>query len=243
MVLLRTLAAAGLLLTSGCLLELDQTVACGDGYVDQAAGEECEPEVGSSFRDACRLKVGINRDGTCLDTCEIDLPACYPLCGNGEIDGDEECDPDTRDSDSDSDNQAEDDDKLGTELSCLGHEPPGTLPYVGGVLGSCQDSCTLDRSPCHRCGDGMVQGDEVCDSNNVDFDRVNQVCLSTCVPLGQEPRPQRVTCNAGCSDACDTYVVADPQGCCIPAGHPSDPVLPCCEYEPEDGVCPFGLGE
>jgi len=236
---LRALAAAGLLLTSGCLLELDEAVACGDGYVDRAAGEECEPEVGSSFRDACRLQVGINRDGTCLDTCEIDLPACFPLCGNGKLDGDEECDPGTQDSD----NPAEDDDKLGAELSCLGHEPPGTTPYVGGILETCQHDCTWDRSPCHRCGDELVQGDEVCDSGTVDFDRLNQLCLSACVPLAQEPRPVRVSCNAGCSDACDTYVVADPPGCCIPAGHTSDPVLPCCEYEAENGECPFGLGE
>ncbi|MGH1343289.1 MAG: hypothetical protein ACRBN8_17145 [Nannocystales bacterium] len=239
----RALVAAGLLLTSGCLLELDQTIACGDGYVDRAVGEECDPAVRSSFRDACRTELSINRDGTCSESCEIDLSACFPRCGNGTLDEGEECDPGRQDPGSNSSGQPEDDDQLGAEVSCMGHEPPGTLPYAGGVLGSCQDDCTLDRSACHRCGDGQHQQEEVCDGDFVDPDWIRHLCLSKCVPSGQEPQPERVNCNAGCSSTCDEYVVADPPECCIPMGEPSDPVLPCCGPAAQDGLCPFPLGE
>ena len=242
---LRALAAVGLLLTGGCLLELDQTVACGDGYIDRAAGEECEPEAGGSFRDACRTELRINRDGACSDSCEIDLSACFPLCGNGVLDGDEECDPGIPDSDpADLVEQADEGDNLGTELACSSIEAPEGAPYVGGTVGSCKSDCTLDRSPCHRCGDDQVQEDEVCDGDLVDHDRIDQLCQGRCVALDQDPRPERVRCNAGCSDSCDGYVVDDVDpDCCIPSGYPADPTIPCCTYEAEDGICPFGLGE
>ena len=240
---MRALAAAGLLLSSGCLLELDKTVSCGDGYIHRPAGEECEPSIESSFHNACREELRINQDGSCTEECKIDLSACFPDCGNGRLDGNEECDPGS--SEPETGGLTGDEPQIGAELSCTQFDPPGGGdPYAGGILEVCQAGCTWDRSPCHHCGDGQVQESEICDGDLVDHARIDQLCLSRCVPLHQEPRPERVRCSARCSDSCDGYVVddADPE-CCIPSGQPANPNIPCCEYEQEDGVCPFGLGE
>ncbi len=244
---LRTLGAAGLLLTSGCLLELDSDIACGDGYIDQAAGEECEPDVERSFRDACRTELGINKPGACSTlSCTVDLSACFPACGNGVLDGNEECDPGTPlppSSDSEEPSDDEPDDQIGTQLSCTLVAPnDGGGPYAGGILGDCNDDCTWDRTPCHRCGDGELQAGEVCDGDRGSFDDVDQTCLSACVDPNQDPRPARVVCSARCSDACEYVVDAADKGCCIPTGLPVDPHIECCGYE-DNGQCKLGLGE
>ena len=38
-----------------CTLPLTVEIACGDGFVDEDAGEECDPVVRESYIDACAL--------------------------------------------------------------------------------------------------------------------------------------------------------------------------------------------
>lgn len=248
---MRALAAVALLLTSGCLLELDKTISCGDGYIDRAVGEECEPQTESSFRDACRIQLEINRPGACSDRCEIDLSVCFPACGNGVLDGAEECDPGEPDPDPDSGSAdpsssgdpPEDDQQIGAELSCTLFDPlDGGGPYAGGTVRTCQADCTWDRTPCHRCGDGQIRGDEVCDTALPDQINADDYCLLTCVKPEEDVRPEVVRCAARCADDCLGYT-SDPvdPGCCIPTGQPTHPSIDCCGFE-ENGACVAGLG-
>lgn len=126
--------------TASCTLELNDDIACGDGFVDEIAGEECDPGDPSSFINTC---VGTNRPagmGACDPvTCEIinDLEQCA-ICGDGRVDEiiGEQCD--------------------GDELNgraCVGGV--GTL--------QCSTSCLFDYSECEDCGNGTVDPGEECD--------------------------------------------------------------------------------
>ena len=65
-------------------------------------------------------------------------------CGNGIIEGDEQCDS--------------------LALGGLTCATASSHPY--GVLG-CTAACQLDTSGCHGCGNGTIDSGEVCDGNNV----------------------------------------------------------------------------
>ena len=45
--------SVGVVVGNACLLDLDHQIACGDKYVDEAAGEECDPGDPDSFKNAC----------------------------------------------------------------------------------------------------------------------------------------------------------------------------------------------
>src|SRR5262249_39842009 len=45
--------AAGAIVGASCLIDVEHRIACGDGYVDPLAGEECDPQVPESFINAC----------------------------------------------------------------------------------------------------------------------------------------------------------------------------------------------
>ncbi len=65
-----------------------------------------------------------------------------PVCGDGRIGGDEECDTTNLDL-----------------LNCI------ALDFDGGTL-ACTDDCQLDTSGCTTCGDMVIAGDEECDTND-----------------------------------------------------------------------------
>lgn len=128
---------------AGCLVELEHRVACGDGYTDQLAGEECDPADRPSYELACEQRgfaAGVARcDPT---TCQIEATAeLCAVCGDGVLSPGEECD--------------------GNNLAnkkCLS----------GADLVTCnQATCTYDLSACPACGNGVVDpahGEE-CDWN------------------------------------------------------------------------------
>lgn len=130
---------AGAWAPSACTLQLDDGIACGDGFVDTLAGEECDPGDPSSFESAC---LGTDRPdgiGACNPvTCEIenDIETCA-VCGDGiaDVSAGEECDGD---------------DFL--SATCI----------AGGAI-QCNDDCTLDRSACVNCGNGVLDPWEECD--------------------------------------------------------------------------------
>ena len=80
----------------------------------------------------------------CFDACEGSLiPGC-PVCGDGAINGTEQCD--------------------GAALN--GHTCQ-SRNYDGGTL-ACTASCALDTTGCtFICGNGIIRGDEECDGSNL----------------------------------------------------------------------------
>jgi len=114
-------------------------MACGDGYVDGVAGEQCDPLVAESFEGRCGDTPRALGESACdPDTCQIvtDAVQCG-VCGDGIVDAaalGEECEP-----------------GVAIEASC---------PHAGQMR--CVD-CRLDDSGCEECGNGIVEGTEACD--------------------------------------------------------------------------------
>jgi hypothetical protein len=78
-----------------------------------------------------------------MDTCNYDTSACTK-CGDGSVDGDEECDG-----------------------SNLGGVTCTSLGFDGGDLTCNATTCELDTSSCSTCGDGVVSSVEQCDGSNL----------------------------------------------------------------------------
>lgn len=127
---------------AACTLELDHAIACGDGYVDERAGEECDPEKPSSYTGACE-QIGKPLGSAGCDPTECTIIATSEqcaVCGDGVLDDSEECD-------------GED---LG-DATC-----PGGLPGL-----RCTKDCRLDDATCPMCGNGQRDEGEECDYNEV----------------------------------------------------------------------------
>lgn len=184
-------ALAGLLSgLASCLLEVDEGVSCGDGYV--SAAEECDPaDPALGFLDACRAR-GFERDAACDPvTCRLlDSDAQCNRCGDGVavVADDEECDgSDHRGLRCPSDPDAPD-------------QEPKPL--------RCNADCTLDYDGCdQRCGDDVVTDDEECDvaaacDGDDDCDN-GAVCNGhLCVRLADDLSPIDA-----CSELAETFVV------------------------------------
>lgn len=153
-------ALAGALAAStatGCLVDLDVDVSCGDGYIDRSVGEECEPGMDTQLWDpGCEPgETAEYPDDACNEnTCKLRSDAkekVCAVCGDGVIEGDEECDGTTF-----NDTCIQE----GGSFTC---RPPGSSA-----------ACTIDYSNCH-CGNGRLEpafGEEcewrfVCDPNDI----------------------------------------------------------------------------
>ena len=155
-------------------------VVCGNGVLE--TGEMCD---GAELGSATCLTEGFGGgELTCTSTCTIDTSACIPLageCGNGQIDGDEECD--------------------GANLN--GHTC-ADLGFDGGDL-SCTAACQFDTRGCSKgqvdCGNGEIDGDEECDGANLNG--------HTCADLGFDGGD--LSCTAACqfdTRGCSKWQVA-----------------------------------
>lgn len=113
-------------------------------------------------------------------------------CGNGVIEGNEECD-----------------------TGDLGGETCQTQGFGGGGL-TCAADCTINTSQCTACGNGVVDGDEECDGADLG---VNQTCAD--LNLGGEDEPlgcnADCTYNFGSCSGCGDAVITEPEEC-EPAG-------------------------
>lgn len=133
---------------TSCLLELDDAIACGDGYRDLYAREECDPGDPATFMNACKDAGFPLGEGACdPQLCTlIDTPEQCAVCGDGvlNIEVGEECEDDVE-------------------------QDLGDCPSGEGVV-ACTD-CRLDYSSCESCGNGVVEPQlgEECDPNLLDI--------------------------------------------------------------------------
>lgn len=169
-----------------CTLQPNLAIACGDGYTDVRAGEECDPEDEDSYIGACAGTSRPDGDARCdPTTCTIinDSEQCA-ACGDGIVDGDEECDGD----------------------NLAGKRCPS-----GDGAVQCVD-CKHDFSLCDGCGDRIVdpeQGEE-CDKANVGGLLIPRACAGSGTSAGEElpplPSPINMPYTYGeafmCTDEC-----------------------------------------
>lgn len=126
-------------LGAACVPNLDNAIACGDGYVDKEAGEACDPLVPASYEGACRDTPWPMGTASCdPQTCQIrnGFEDCA-ACGDGKVDEGEECD-----------------DGAPVLVTC----PDGSPQVV------CQD-CRLRYDLCPTCGNGVLDEGEECEWN------------------------------------------------------------------------------
>ena len=199
--------------TGNCRLDETTCTNCGDGV--REPDELCD---GSDLRgltcEAFDFDSGVLG---CSDSCRYDLSACTATCGNGIRSGGEICDG----MDTDFKrcrNFGFDDGTLGCNPTCDGFDTSSCTDCGNGVIEpgeDCEKESDLESltcksfgfdggqlacGSCHittvfctpRCGDGLVDGREVCDGANIGS--------MTCEAMGFDPggRP-------GCNGTCDGF--------------------------------------
>jgi hypothetical protein len=154
-------------LSPGCLIEIAPALSCGDGYVDLAAGEQCDPaDPLRGFESSC-VEAGMTpgKGGCDPETCQlvVSVEQCA-VCGDNIAEGAEPCD--------------------GSDL----RQPP----CADAV---CLDDCTFDLSLCPTCGNGQFdpEGDGECDASQLCRARApehgeRRSCLHPDDPLVTEER-------------------------------------------------------
>lgn len=169
-----------------------QDCFCGDGVLSEHDGEECD---GTEFNDlffepTCKLYGCISGTLRCSSSCKIDLShctGCPDTCGDGNIDGSEEC-----------------------EGSDLGGMTCQDLDCSDGTL-RCNDQCAFDLSGCRgcswtQCGNGLAEVGEECDCGT---DPTN--LPESCSAVNGDPKGE---CMSACTlwPACDQHLM-DETGC------------------------------
>jgi cysteine-rich repeat protein len=224
--------------TSGCYYCGDGTkngVEDCDGVGECGAGADCGDETCAS------LGFDPEEEGLplrCLANCQYDLSGCNTsTCGNGELDAGELCDGVL----------------LGirtcTDLDGDGQADNGL--FHGGTL-ACAGDCTLDTSGCEYCGDGEINGTELCDGSNLGS--------RSCTDLDGDGTPDAppvylggtLTCNgtcdgmdeSGCDECYDCTDCLDAGLACMEnqCGPCIDSSDCCANYWCDNGVCRFEEG-
>lgn len=122
---------------------------CGNGLIDQAS-EECDGlDLGGSLCGDLGYDAG---SLSCATDCTFDLGKCR-TCGNGVLEGDEACD---------GDDFGTNDDGEPTACEDVGDFASGTLACADDCMEVVTDDCVPPV-----CGDDIVNGDEVCDGNDL----------------------------------------------------------------------------
>lgn len=185
---------------------------CGNGVLE--AGEVCD---GTDFGgQTCESAVGhLQGELRCNEDCKLDLSDCS-TCGDGRIDGSEECDDDNNED--------------GDGCSSLCREEPGWV-------------CTGEPSQCNfTCGNGKLDEGEVCDDGNLnngdgcsasckieegwDCSGVPSYCVEICgdgiVAGGEECDDGNSVSGDGCSQYCEVEhgwtCEGDPSVCATECG-------------------------
>jgi CSLREA domain-containing protein len=166
----------------GCNSFCEEEV-CGDGIIQIALGEECEPPSSGSCDDDCLLTA----------------------CGDGAVQAPEECD-DGNNTTGDGCTGICQEEVCGDGIvsSLLGEECDDGNTSAGD---GCDDACQNEVVP--SCGDGILQGAEECDDgNNIALDGCNGLCeTEECgdgivqPSLGEDCEPPATeSCDSECHD-------------------------------------------
>jgi len=155
---------------------IDPAMACGDGYVDREAGEECDPKDPESFESAC-ASIGFPEGKAACDpeNCTIirNEEQCA-ICGDGKVDPGEACD---------------------------GSVPLDALCVNKADEVTCTDDCQLDYGACPSCGNGKVDPPlEECDPYEAAGD-VTQPIYCKDIPSGF-PKPFTYGVVQACLEDC-----------------------------------------
>ena len=139
---------------------------CGNGIQD--AGEWCDDgndNDNDACDNACKLGFGATcaSESACASGVCLDATCAAPVsCGDGTLDPGEACDDGNDDDDDECDNTC----KLGLREPCDSNEECGS-----GVCAA--RACSI----ANICGNGVVEGDEACDSgNNLDIEGCTPEC-------------------------------------------------------------------
>lgn len=226
-------ALAATIAGSSCIVELDHAIVCGDGYIDDEAGEECEPGMAAPTAEVCAAQGIVGLPSCDSDTCTIRCVGC----GDGvvqetSVDGllAEECDEGPYPGDGAKATAPRACAELGDPLDPWRPE----LPYASGMSTRCTASCFYDRSTCSYCGNGSAEDswplapefagqDGVYSfAENCDGDDLSAEFLATagCQP-GTEP-------NVVCQSDCQSTTPRGGASCCVSAGSPCDDPALCC---------------
>ncbi len=223
-------AVVGVVVGNACVLDLEHEIACGDGWVDEEAGEECDPAVRESYAGKC-LTVDGTHDAVCHPTACVLLlsEADCALCGNGRMDEGEECDPNIQHAP----------DEVGTAVGCSFLDAPFE-DYTSGETSKCLSDCTWSRRACGFCGnDKLDRAEPVWMSpveegyatvmESCDGDRFNSNILEEESSVGC--LLQDAVSNLACSSNCQDLVPRAGPLCCLPSGSPCPTAggsLQCC---------------
>jgi hypothetical protein len=140
----------------------EQCERCGD---EVASGDE--PCDGNDVRGAtCPSGTGVVR---CTDQCKLDFDLCPAVCGDGVVNGTEECEPSLScGTDEDCGEGRVCYSLLGECVPSGGFAPYSSCsyydttaigiekPYVSGEIFRCTDECFFGRNNCGFCGDGEL---------------------------------------------------------------------------------------
>jgi len=155
---------------------------CGDGVRD--VGETCDgTDLGSS---SCFEQGYYGGTLGCADDCQPDVTGCTGFCGDGTINGNEECDTDV-------------------SATCA------DFGFGRGVV-ICTSDCAVSTAGCSGgCGDGIVDPGELCDTTELDGHTCQEIGYYTGTPTcagscdGLNP--------TGCSGRCGDNVTNGTETC------------------------------
>jgi hypothetical protein len=178
---------------------LCQHATCGNGVLE-APTEQCDgSEYFGGFSSPTTTALNCNAFGAdppwaigynvgCTADCQYDLSVCKPVaCGDGKIDGNEQCDGQN----------------LGSITTCTQYTDGGV--FTGGQL-KCGSGCTFDTSGCTSlCGNGVIDVGEDCDGARFSPEYAGKTCSDFLVPYRTWPfgletpySPGPMSCNKFC---------------------------------------------
>ncbi len=217
-----------------CLVAMISLAACDSGGADegQPAGpaetgqhQQQDPDDPGPQPIAPEDDGGVTGNGGGAGAVDAYVPPSG-TCGDGVVDSQsgEQCDDGNRNEDDGCTTLCdftctEDDDTCDDGNPCNGEETCGADHTCAPAAESdtdgepCGDNASCHEGTCleHSCGNGVMQGDEVCDDGNQeDQDGCTRQCLFTCVLGDEQTLLNECAPTSTCDDTTHTWVGGDP---------------------------------